>query len=72
VIEVFQKITTELVDKGKRIIGINGVDTSGKTVFTKKYAEYLTSIGVKNQVVHIDDFHNLREIIIMLSTTSRL
>jgi len=61
-VDIFQKITTELIDKGKRVIGINGVDTSGKTVFTNNYSQFLTSFGIKNEIIHIDDFHNPREI----------
>ncbi|MCL2638925.1 MAG: hypothetical protein FWD48_11230 [Oscillospiraceae bacterium] len=60
--ELFSKITNELVRKGKRIIGINGVDCAGKTTFTKNYSNYLTSIGIKNVIIHIDDFHNTREV----------
>ncbi len=44
--------------KGKRIIGISGVDASGKTEFTDAYSRFLAEIGVENQIVHIDDFHN--------------
>jgi len=50
-IDIFSKITNELVHKGKCIIGINGVDCAGKTIFTKSYADYLTSQGIKNQVI---------------------
>jgi phosphoglycolate phosphatase len=61
-LNIYQKITTELVNKGKRVIGINGVDTSGKSVFAAEYSQFLTSRGIKNQIIHIDDFHNPREI----------
>lgn len=60
--DIFTNITDDLITKGKRVIGINGVDCSGKTTFTLSYSEYLTSIGVKNIVIHIDDFHNPREV----------
>jgi len=29
-IEIYQSIVENLIHKGKRVIGINGVDTSGK------------------------------------------
>lgn len=61
-IEVFYHITHKLIYRGKRIIGINGVDTSGKTVFTHKFSKYLDCIGIKNTILHIDDFHNPSEI----------
>jgi phosphoglycolate phosphatase len=60
-IEVFYLITQKLINRGKRIIGINGIDTSGKTIFTYKYSKYLDCIGVKNTILHIDDFHNPSE-----------
>lgn len=58
-VEIFAKITSELLGKVKGVIvGINGVDCSGKTTFTTRYSEYLASLGIKNTVIHIDDFHN--------------
>ena len=57
-IEVFEQVTHRLIKNGKKIIGINGVDTSGKTVFTNQYSRFLDNIGIKNTVLHIDDFHN--------------
>lgn len=61
--ELFHRITKELIEQKKsRIIGINGVDTSGKTIFTGEYSRYLKSIGIKNQILHMDDFHNPREL----------
>lgn len=57
-IGVFQAITEKLVESCKRIIGISGVDTSGKSVFTENYARYLKDVGYKSAVIHIDDFHN--------------
>ena len=40
------------------IVGINGVDTSGKSTFTKELARYLFKIGFKSHTISIDDFHN--------------
>lgn len=40
------------------VIGINGAYTSGKTVFTEGFAQYLTKQGVKTQTIHYDDFHH--------------
>ncbi len=61
-IEVFHHITQKLINRGKRILGINGVDTSGKTLFTHNFSRYLDSIGIHNTILHIDDFHNPSEI----------
>lgn len=41
-------------------VGINGVDTSGKTIFSNQFAKMLRSIGKPVVVVHLDDFHNPR------------
>lgn len=40
------------------IVGINGVDTSGKSTFTKELARYIFKIGFKSHTISIDDFHN--------------
>jgi phosphoglycolate phosphatase len=40
------------------ILGINGVDLSGKTTFTNNLTSWLKSQGYHTQVVHLDDFHN--------------
>ncbi len=40
------------------IVGINGVDTSGKTTFSKELHTYLKKSGFKAQLIHMDDFHN--------------
>ena len=43
---------------GVRCVGVNGVDTAGKTVFANRLACYLKSVGQDAVVVHLDDFHN--------------
>lgn len=45
-----------------RIIGVNGIDTSGKTRFALGLSSYLKSLGRKVTLIHIDDFHNHKEI----------
>jgi phosphoglycolate phosphatase len=57
-IRAFCHITRNLIVDGKRIIGINGVDTSGKTVFTDRLSAFLSALGIQNAVLHLDDFHN--------------
>ncbi len=41
-----------------RCVGVNGVDTSGKSIFAQRFAAYLHGIGQNAEVVHLDDFHN--------------
>lgn len=44
------------------IVGVNGVDTAGKTRFAWDLAQYLIERGQATQIVHLDDFHNPKEI----------
>ena len=46
------------------IVGIDGVDGSGKTQFARKLAEHLHSLEtpIISQIILVDDFHNVREI----------
>ena len=50
----------EKVSLGSRpsIVGINGVDTAGKTCFAKEFASFLRAQGYDVVCVHLDDFHN--------------
>lgn len=56
--DLFFRIKSKLLNKSKRIIGINGVDTSGKTMFSIDFSKFLLSTGINNVILHIDDFHN--------------
>jgi len=40
------------------IVGVNGVDTSGKTEFSTELSRYLVKQGIPTEVIRIDDFHN--------------
>ena len=40
------------------IIGINGEDTSGKTIFALNFEKFLKEKGKITQLIHLDDFHN--------------
>jgi uridine kinase len=44
------------------VVGVNGIDTAGKTEFSRKLEENLVKHGFKVQLIHIDDFHNPKEI----------
>lgn len=41
------------------IVGINGVDLSGKTCFAKGLSAFLRGRTCDTQVIHLDDFHHL-------------
>jgi phosphoglycolate phosphatase len=63
---VFRSILDEITIKKQPswplIIGINGIDTSGKTFFTESLAVYLTSGDFAVQVINLDNFHNPRSV----------
>ncbi len=58
-ITLYTQIYTQIKQtSGIRCVGINGVDTSGKSIFAKQFSEALRSKGVDVVVIHLDDFHN--------------
>lgn len=60
---IFTQIYNEAVRReGPKIIGVNGVDTSGKTTFSVHLARFFESCGHQVLLIHMDDFHNRREI----------
>lgn len=44
------------------VVGINGVDASGKTTFARTLARHIRASGHIVSLVHLDDFHNPRTI----------
>lgn len=64
--KVFNEIYYDILSGKKSdspfIIGINGIDTSGKSRFAKNLKKYLEEREQKVQIIHLDDFHNPKEI----------
>jgi len=62
---IFERILKAIGERKERgrayVIGINGIDCSGKTTFAKALEAWLRSIGYLTQLIAIDDFHNPRE-----------
>lgn len=63
-IPVFQKIA-ETIETRKQpdkalILGINGIDCSGKTMFAEGLQNYLNARGKEAQLIHLDEFLNDR------------
>lgn len=59
---IFEKIENT-INKTKSkdrafVVGVNGIDTSGKTEFAKGLKNYLLAQNRKVQVINLDDFHN--------------
>ena len=60
---IYQRITRDLSYLPKPVtVGINGVDTSGKSVFAYNLERFLKSQGAQVELLHLDDFHNPRAI----------
>ena len=63
---IFRKVLNEVIERKRAdrpfVIGINGVDCSGKTIFTEAMEKFLISKNYRVQVVNLDDFHNPRHI----------
>lgn len=64
--EIFNKIYKDIKQLKQQdkslVIGINGIDTSGKTEFARKFEYYLKEKSHKVQLIHIDDFLNPKKI----------
>jgi len=65
-IPIFRRILKDI--KGRKthdkpfVIGINGIDNSGKTEFAKGLEDFLKEENYKTQLIELDDFHNLKKI----------
>lgn len=57
-IRLFQQIEHELSGRqGRRVIGVSGIDTSGKTAFSSDLARYFKERGFPTERIGLDDFH---------------
>jgi uridine kinase len=65
-ITAFKKILSEIERRKSNdrpfVVGINGIDCSGKSLFAGALAQFLHSKGYQTQLISLDDFHNPREI----------
>jgi phosphoglycolate phosphatase len=65
-IPVHEKILRDVMSRKQPdrpfIVGINGIDASGKTLFTEGLGRFLSGKEYPVQVIHIDDFHNPQKI----------
>lgn len=63
---LFEDILNELKRKKQKgrfpILGINGIDGSGKTKFAENFRKFLSSNKINSQIIHIDDFCNPKRI----------
>ena len=63
---IFDKIILDInkakLDGKTFVIGINWIDWSWKTEFTKQFSDYLIQKWYKTQIIHLDDFHNPKKV----------
>ncbi len=58
-IDAYHSVMQELIiNRQNRIIGINGVDVSGKTFFTSNLKKYLDTKEIPSVIIHLDDYRN--------------
>jgi uridine kinase len=63
--QTFEKILSKVETRPRDapfLIGVNGIDGAGKTVFSDDLSRFLLDQGRPVQVVHVDDFHNSKKI----------
>jgi HAD superfamily hydrolase (TIGR01549 family) len=63
---IFEKILGEIERKKDKnspfVVGINGIDGSGKTEFAEALEKFLIDRNYQTQAIHLDDFHNPKAI----------
>ncbi len=58
-IDAYHSVMQELIIKRQnKIIGINGVDVSGKTLFASNLKKYLETKEISSIIIHLDDYRN--------------
>ncbi len=64
--QIFKDILDEIKKSRQKnkvfVLGINGIDGSGKTEFAKNFKKFLLSQKINTQIIHIDDFCNPKSI----------
>jgi phosphoglycolate phosphatase len=63
---IFEKIFSVMREKKRKdkpfVIGINGIDGAGKTLFARGLEAYLKNKNLPTQLIQLDDFHNPKSI----------
>ena len=61
-LSLFEQILEEIETRKQKdrafVIGITGIDCSGKSTFAESFKKFLTARGFDTQFIGIDDFHN--------------
>ena len=65
-LSIFEQVLKGIKERKQKdrafIVGINGIDTSGKTKFAESFENFLISKKHKVQLINLDDFHNPKKI----------
>ena len=63
---IFEKILAEVRKRKQKdkafVVGISGIDVSGKTEFAASFEKFLISKNCRTQLISLDDFHNPRKV----------
>ncbi|MFC1958024.1 HAD-IA family hydrolase [Chloroflexota bacterium] len=63
---IFEKILEEILMRKHKnkafVVGITGIDVSGKTKFAESLAMFLISKDYRPQIINLDDFHNPQKV----------
>lgn len=62
IFSIIEKCCRSLDEDKNIVIGVNGIDNSGKTTFSKSLSDYLKSRDHGTEIISLDDFHNPEEI----------
>jgi uridine kinase len=55
---ILRQVHKRKKEKRPFVVGITGVDCSGKSSFTNAFEDFLRSRKIETQIIGIDDFHN--------------
>jgi len=63
---IFEKILGEVRKRKQKdrafVVGVSGIDVSGKTKFAESLEKFLISRNYETQIINLDDFHNPKKV----------
>ncbi|MBR6254736.1 MAG: hypothetical protein K6E26_08135 [Clostridiales bacterium] len=58
---IVHSVARRTIEKNARVLGIDGIEFSGRKVFTSKLAKYFELLGKEYDVVELEDYHRAVE-----------
>ncbi len=58
---VIHSVARRTIEKNARVLGIDGIEFSGRKVFTAKLARYFELLGKEYDVIELEDYHRVVE-----------